>query len=248
MYYGAFCAGRAAGDLAERRRRRRDAAAALLQARATVDRDGDADRAGRRRRVHGDRAEGARQLSRRVPAPAAATRPWRPQRPRRASGSSSSTRSTTRDGSPGRCSGSRSTTRSGSRASPAARSCVRQGGKQSIAAGVTLTRPARVVVSVETAAGVRIAPIALRQVPPGRFRIEWKGTIRRSFVYGGLYTIPLPGRERARRRRADDEAVQGRPRGAGEEEDAAEAARLATTLRRCRSPPSSPRSRSSSRP
>ena len=64
---------------------------------------------------------------------------------------------------------------------------LRQGGKQSIAAGVTLTRPARVVVSVETASGVRIAPIALRQVPPGRFRIEWKGTIRRSFVYGGLY-------------------------------------------------------------
>ena len=64
---------------------------------------------------------------------------------------------------------------------------LRQGGKQSIAAGVTLTRPARVVVSVETASGVRIAPIALRQVQPGRFRIEWKGTIRRSFVYSGLY-------------------------------------------------------------
>ncbi len=66
---------------------------------------------------------------------------------------------------------------------------VRQGGKQVIAAGVTLTRPARVVVSVETAAGVRIAPIALRQAPAGRLRVEWKGTIRRSFVYGGLYKI-----------------------------------------------------------
>ena len=68
---------------------------------------------------------------------------------------------------------------------------VRAGGKQIIQAGVTLTRPARVFATVETVSGVRVASIALRRLPAGRFIARWKGTTLggRSFVYGGLYRI-----------------------------------------------------------
>ena len=71
---------------------------------------------------------------------------------------------------------------------------VRTGRKQSISAGVTLTRAATVVATVETASGVRIAPIALRRAEPGRLRVAWTGTIKRSFVYGGLYRIRFRAR------------------------------------------------------
>jgi hypothetical protein len=68
---------------------------------------------------------------------------------------------------------------------------VRVRGKQTIQAGVTLTRPARVFATVETVSGVRVASIALRSLPAGRFVARWKGTTLggRSFVYGGLYKI-----------------------------------------------------------
>ena len=68
---------------------------------------------------------------------------------------------------------------------------VRVRGKQIIQAGVTLTRPARVLATVETASGVRVAAIALRNLEPGRFLARWKGTTAggRSFAYGGLYKI-----------------------------------------------------------
>ena len=68
---------------------------------------------------------------------------------------------------------------------------VRVRGKQIIQAGVTLTRPARVFATVETASGVRVAAIALRNLGPGRFIARWKGTTAggRSFAYGGLYKI-----------------------------------------------------------
>ena len=68
---------------------------------------------------------------------------------------------------------------------------VRARGKQIIQAGVTLTRPARVLATVETVSGVRVASIALRRLQPGRFIARWKGTTLggRSFVYGGLYRI-----------------------------------------------------------
>jgi hypothetical protein len=68
---------------------------------------------------------------------------------------------------------------------------VRVRGKQVIQAGVTLTRPARVFATVETVSGVRVASIALRNLPAGRFVARWKGTTLggRSFVYGGLYKI-----------------------------------------------------------
>ena len=68
---------------------------------------------------------------------------------------------------------------------------VRVRGKQTISAGVTLTRGARVLATVETKSGVRVASIALRRLPAGRFRATWKGTTLggRSFAYGGLYVI-----------------------------------------------------------
>jgi hypothetical protein len=68
---------------------------------------------------------------------------------------------------------------------------VRVRGKQTIQAGVTLARPARVLATVETVSGVRVASIALRRLEAGRFIARWKGTTLggRSFVYGGLYKI-----------------------------------------------------------
>jgi hypothetical protein len=68
---------------------------------------------------------------------------------------------------------------------------VRVRGTQIIQAGVTLARPARVFATVETASGVRVAAIALRNLGPGRFIARWKGTTAggRSFAYGGLYKI-----------------------------------------------------------
>ena len=68
---------------------------------------------------------------------------------------------------------------------------VRVRGRQTIDAGVSLTRPARVVATVETASGVRVATIADRRPAAGRFRVTWNGTTRggRAFVYGGLYVV-----------------------------------------------------------
>ena len=68
---------------------------------------------------------------------------------------------------------------------------VRVRGKQTISAGVTLARPARVLATVETRSGVRVASIALRRLPAGRFRATWKGTTLggKSFAYGGTYVI-----------------------------------------------------------
>ncbi len=68
---------------------------------------------------------------------------------------------------------------------------VRVRGKQTISAGVTLTRPARVLATVETTSGVRVAAIALRRLEAGRFRATWKGTTLggKSLAYGGIYVI-----------------------------------------------------------
>jgi hypothetical protein len=68
---------------------------------------------------------------------------------------------------------------------------VRVRGKQTISAGVTLTRPARVLATVETTSGVRVAAIALRRLQAGRFRATWKGTTLggKSLAYGGSYVI-----------------------------------------------------------
>ena len=68
---------------------------------------------------------------------------------------------------------------------------VRVRGKQSIQAGVTLTRPARVTATVETKSGVKVATIAIRRVTTGRFVAIWKGTTRggKFLVYGGMYAV-----------------------------------------------------------
>lgn len=68
---------------------------------------------------------------------------------------------------------------------------VRVRGTQTIQAGVTLARAARVTATVETASGVQVAAIAVRRAPAGRFVATWRGTTRggRSFVYGGSYAV-----------------------------------------------------------
>jgi hypothetical protein len=69
---------------------------------------------------------------------------------------------------------------------------VRARGKQFIQAGVTVTRPARLRVTVETRSGVQVATIAVRRIrEPGRFLVRWRGTTRggRAFVYGGNYVL-----------------------------------------------------------
>ena len=64
-------------------------------------------------------------------------------------------------------------------------------GTQTIQAGVTLTRPARVTATVETASGVQVATISIRRADAGRFVASWRGTTRggRSLVYGGMYVV-----------------------------------------------------------
>jgi hypothetical protein len=68
---------------------------------------------------------------------------------------------------------------------------VRVRGKQTISAGVTLTRAARVTATVETKTGVQVATIAVRRLPAGRFAAKWRGTTRggRFLVYGGMYVV-----------------------------------------------------------
>jgi len=68
---------------------------------------------------------------------------------------------------------------------------VRVGGKQSISAGVTLTRAAQVTATVETTSGVRVATIAVRRLAAGRFSAGWRGTTRggKFLVYGGMYAV-----------------------------------------------------------
>ena len=68
---------------------------------------------------------------------------------------------------------------------------VRVRGKQTISAGVTLTRAARVTATVETKTGVQVATIAVRRLPAGRFAAAWRGTTRggRFLVYGGMYVV-----------------------------------------------------------
>jgi hypothetical protein len=68
---------------------------------------------------------------------------------------------------------------------------VRVRGKQTISAGVSLTRPARLTATVETTSGVQVATIAVRRLPAGRFIASWKGTTRggKFLVYGGMYAV-----------------------------------------------------------
>ena len=69
---------------------------------------------------------------------------------------------------------------------------VRARAKEFIQAGVNVTRPARLRVTVETRSGVQVATIAVRRITePGRFLVRWRGTTRggRALVYGGDYVL-----------------------------------------------------------
>ena len=45
------------------------------------------------------------------------------------------------------------------------------------------------VVTVETASGVKISTIAARRADAGRYRVSWTGRVKRSLVYGGMYRL-----------------------------------------------------------
>ena len=177
--------------LAERRRRRRAAARALVQGRPPVERDCDACRSGRRNCLHRDcRARSPARI--RSPSRRAPLDPTLPPAPP-AEGRWRLDVSATDDlGQTSTTSQSFTVNSTLGFAKLSRRSLVvRVRGKQTIQAGVTLTRPARVLATVETVSGVRVASIALRRLEAGRFVARWKGTTLggRSFVYGGLYKI-----------------------------------------------------------
>lgn len=68
---------------------------------------------------------------------------------------------------------------------------VRPAGKLTVRAGVSLTRAARMVASVETLTGVQVATIASRRAEAGRFVATWNGRTRggRSLAYGGTHVV-----------------------------------------------------------
>jgi hypothetical protein len=66
-------------------------------------------------------------------------------------------------------------------------------GGQVMQAGVTVTRPAQLTITAETASGVRVSTVAVQRVQPGRFLARWNGTTRggRALVYGGSYVLRI---------------------------------------------------------
>ena len=161
MYYGAF-APAVLRDLAERGRGGRDPAPAHLQARAAVERDRDPDArwvvaSPRRPKPPGTYP---------VAFPPAPLDPLAPPAEPAAPAEGKWRLGGRRDRRPGLEGGAEVLGQQHPRLRRISRALVlRKGGKQSIAAGVSLTRPARVLATVETAAGVRIAPIAVRDAP-----------------------------------------------------------------------------------
>ena len=120
---------------------------------------------------------------------------------------------------------------------------ARERGGQFVQGGVTLTRPARLTVTVETrTGGVRVATIAVRRLDKGRFLVRWNGTTRggRAFVYGGDYVL----RFRAANELGATELVSKPVRVTviRTAPKPKKPARPAAKLRRCRSPPSCRRS------
>ena len=125
---------------------------------------------------------------------------------------------------------------------------VRVRGKQTISAGVTLTRAARVTATVETTSGVQVATIAVRRLPAGRFAASWRGTTRggKFLVYGGMYVVRFRATNELGAVDARHARVPRHPRGAAADEEAQAACGL-ESLRPCRSPRSCRRSPISSR-
>jgi hypothetical protein len=68
---------------------------------------------------------------------------------------------------------------------------VREGGKALLRAGVTLTRPAAMLVTVETKAGVTVATALRQRAAAGRLRFAWDGRTfgGRRLAYGGSYVL-----------------------------------------------------------
>jgi hypothetical protein len=77
-----------------------------------------------------------------------------------------------------------------------ARLVVRAGGHKRLRAGVGLSRPATVNVTVETRAGVPVARLLRRRVGVGRTTFSWDGRTfgGRRFVYGGGYVLRVQAR------------------------------------------------------
>lgn len=68
---------------------------------------------------------------------------------------------------------------------------VRPGGKQVLRIGATLTRAARVTVTIESKAGVRVRTLTSRTWPVGKLAIVWDGrTIGgKAWAYSGTYVV-----------------------------------------------------------
>jgi hypothetical protein len=68
---------------------------------------------------------------------------------------------------------------------------VRSGGKARLRAGVTLTRTAAVLVTIETKAGVTVAQPLRRRAAAGRLLFSWDGRTfgGRRLAYGGSYVL-----------------------------------------------------------
>ena len=232
--------------LAERRRLRRAAAPALVQGRAALDGDRDARRPGRGAGLHREPGAAAGDVPRRLPARAG--------------------RSVGGAGAPGR--GPLAARRDGDRRSRQTSTTsqrftvnntlgfarlsrrtlvVRVRGKQTIQAGVTLTRAARVTATVETKSG---RP-GRHDLDPTRCRRPLRRELARHHPWRQVARLrrhvrgPLPRDERARRRRRRQHAVPRHPRSARAGQ---EAAAEGVTSARCRSRRSCRRSLTSSRP
>ena len=104
---------------------------------------------------------------------------------------------------------------------------VRVRGKQTISAGVTLTRAALVTATVETKTGVQVATIAVRRLPAGRFRCQLARDDPRRQVPRLRRHLrrPFPRDERARRSGGRLAGVPRHPRRPDPAEEA-QAARL----------------------
>ena len=72
-----------------------------------------------------------------------------------------------------------------------ARLVVRPGGSRLLRAGVSLSRPAAVLATVETRAGVTVATVVRRRVEAGRLLFSWDGRAGggRRLAYGGSYLL-----------------------------------------------------------
>jgi hypothetical protein len=73
---------------------------------------------------------------------------------------------------------------------------VRQGGRQRLRAGVSLSRAATLTATVETRAGVTVARLLRRRVGAGRTRFEWNGRTfgGRRLAFGGGYVLRVSAR------------------------------------------------------